>query len=258
MIRLEVSSNISGMGDRMERQLKFATAMALTWTAKQVRESTVDRMRKVFDRPTPYTLNALYVKPASVRDLYAEVWHKNPSLLEEHYLIPQIEGGTRAPRKWERGIAAGEGVYLMPGQDLRRDAYGNIGRGQIVRILSGLRRFSEVGYSANARSSAAAERYIYLPQARGRRPAGVYQRYSTDLDRARYFAAASMARRKRRRLRADQIPQSGLHLILYVTRKAPQYKVRLPFYEIARQVREEYFMRFFEASYRYAIETARK
>ncbi|MBC2676904.1 hypothetical protein [Pseudomonas baltica] len=56
-----------------QRQIPFATALALTETAKLIKSSIEDEMRAVFDRPTPFTMNALRLIPATKQKLEARV-----------------------------------------------------------------------------------------------------------------------------------------------------------------------------------------
>ncbi|SER86124.1 hypothetical protein SAMN04244573_04468, partial [Azotobacter beijerinckii] len=49
---------------RIERQMPFATALALTRTAQLAKEAIEQDMRSVFDRPTRWTLNSLRLIPA--------------------------------------------------------------------------------------------------------------------------------------------------------------------------------------------------
>src|ERR1035441_633525 len=58
------------------RQLPFATAKALTRTAQLIKAAEVDEMRRVFDRPTPWTLNSVFITPATKDNLIARVWLK--------------------------------------------------------------------------------------------------------------------------------------------------------------------------------------
>jgi hypothetical protein len=58
-------------------QLPFATAKALTLTGQIVKNSIRGSMQVGFDRPTPYTLNSVFLKPATKTDLVAVVNLKN-------------------------------------------------------------------------------------------------------------------------------------------------------------------------------------
>jgi hypothetical protein len=59
--------------DMQRKQIPFAAARALTLTAKSAEQAVVGEMRKVFDRPTPWTLKSTYVQPAKKNSLVAMV-----------------------------------------------------------------------------------------------------------------------------------------------------------------------------------------
>jgi hypothetical protein len=140
--------NTSGMAAMQARLARLGSsapvvvAKALTQTAQDVRKHLQDTMKAVFDRPTPYTQNALYIKPASQSSLSARVWVKDPPR-GQHYLLPQIKGGTRDHKKLEavlRGSGAlPTGWFAMPAKAAKFDAYGNMARSQITQIISQLR-----------------------------------------------------------------------------------------------------------------------
>lgn len=56
-----------------EKQIPFAMSKAINETAKEVKADLVNEIKKVFDRPTSYTLNSVFIKPATKRDLTAIV-----------------------------------------------------------------------------------------------------------------------------------------------------------------------------------------
>ncbi len=58
-------------------QLPFATAKALTLTGQKVKAGITSAMQRSFSNPTPYTLNSVYLKPATKTNLVAEVELKN-------------------------------------------------------------------------------------------------------------------------------------------------------------------------------------
>ena len=115
---LSVSSNIKDVKKRLSRiqkkQIPFATAKALTDTAKDVQRAETAQLSKKLDRPTRFTLNAVGVRFATKRNLHAEVFIKP---LQAEYLRWQIEGGTR------RVGGAGTGV---PTKNRKLNRYGNI------------------------------------------------------------------------------------------------------------------------------------
>ena len=184
-----------------ESQLPFAMAKAITQTAQQVREAERNEMRKVFSNPTPFTLNSLFLRPATKTRLQAEVWLKWGNQ-PEHYLLPQIQGGSRPLKRFERRMVMtglmGPGQRAVPAAGAKLNAYGNMSKGQIVQILSQLRTDVVSGVNQNAtnskRSRAKRSKVAYFvsrgPGARkgsgkgSRRPAaqnlpaGVWARYS--------------------------------------------------------------------------------
>ncbi len=177
-----------------QKQVSFATRVALTRTAGKVKEAEVHEMRDVFRSPTPYTLSSVYVKPATSTRLEATVMLKDDAtkaVPAAKYLKAQIDGGQRGLKRFERAlIAAGAmpGDYrAVPGSAAKLDAYGNMSRGQLVQILAFFRAFPEMGYKANmdyrgqarlARGKRGQQGFMYFVGRPGNRlPLGIYQRY---------------------------------------------------------------------------------
>jgi hypothetical protein len=112
-----------------------------------VKPAIQNEMKRVFDRPTPYTLNSVYTKlhPADMSvDIGLKEWGGKGTAASE-YLKPQIFGGSRKMKRSERHL----GSYYVPGAGARRNKYGNISGSQITQILSALKALPEVGYMAN-------------------------------------------------------------------------------------------------------------
>lgn len=111
---------------------------------------------KVFDRPTPYAQNSLFLKPATKTKLEAKVWIKSDAFKgtpAENFLKPNIDRGSRKQKRYERAlIAAGvmpAGYFTVPGVGAPIDQYGNIPSRFIVQLLSYFRSFGQQGYTAN-------------------------------------------------------------------------------------------------------------
>ena len=134
---------------QLGRQVQFAQVVALTRTAQDVRAAEQREVDDSFDRPTPFTRNAFYVKPATRQLPEAAVGIKDDSTSgrgPRRWLEAGIEGGNRQLKGLEKAIRS-LGVmdgsqYIVPGRYARLDAYGNVSRGQIVQILSQLRAFT--------------------------------------------------------------------------------------------------------------------
>lgn len=224
--RVEVDDVRRALRDLSDRDAPFVTAYALTQTAKDIKADEVDTMQSVFDRPTRFTLNALYVKPATKRDLVAEVNFKDGfgSVPAWRYLGPQVEGGARVHKAHElRLIRAGimrADEFAVPGSETKLDAFGNMSGSAIERILSQLGAAEQkAGYQANqtAKSRVRAKkkgtgRYFLL------RP-GAGGRADRKVAPGIYYRAG---------LR-DMVP-----VIMFV--RPPRYQKRFPFYERAQVV----------------------
>jgi hypothetical protein len=129
-------------------------------------------MRVKFDRPTRYAINSLYWEE-DLPGPSAEVRWRGSDAFDEQarqgYLKAQIRGGPRAQKASEKRLQliapGGQWIYLVPTRFADLDAYGNVSRGQMVKILSSLEAFWEAGYSANRRADG---------RSRGRRRAEEY------------------------------------------------------------------------------------
>jgi len=228
------------------KQASRAAEIALDFTAKAIRDDLKKEMRTVFDRPTPFTLNSLQVTPTRGHNMQASVWFKEPARMGQHYLVPQVEGGARKLKGFERGVDLGELIPTRIGAKL--DRYGNISAGQIKQIMSVLGKAeTSAGYMANitarSRKRNTKERdYVVIDgQQRGRLPLGVYQRVQsgvgfgaktkrTFLDRSKSYQKG----RTRGRF-ASVIRARGLKPILLEGHTGHAVKPLLDFYGVAHR-----------------------
>jgi hypothetical protein len=184
--------------DTKLKQVPFAMAKTLTLTAKDVQAALVHEMRDSFDRPTPFTLNSVFVTAATKKSQQAIVGLKDYSAkgsAASKYLAPEIEGGPRGNKRFEKALqAAGvlpPGYFVVPGATATLDAYGNIARSLIVQLLSYFKAFPQMGYKANItdkrkalmakdnkRTGKLGVVYFVGRPGGGRRPLGVWARYT--------------------------------------------------------------------------------
>jgi hypothetical protein len=171
----------------LQEQVNFGIAVGLSRTATAVKAALREEMQKVFDRPTPYTLNSLMVTPATKESLQAEVGFKmfaGKGTPAEKYLSPQIRGGARLLKRFEHSLShAGllpSGMAVAPASGVDLDAYGNVNRGTIVRILSQLKASSDPLQNQTARSKrrwkGKRTEYFLLTKAHGKLKPGIYAR----------------------------------------------------------------------------------
>lgn len=223
----------------LEKELiPYATSTALTKTAQGLIGRLQDEMRVVFDKPTPYTLNALRLMPATKDKLSARVWFKNEADGAQPasvWLAPEVYGGERRNKPAElqlraRGILPA-GMYVVPGEGAELDAYGNIKRGQIIKAMSGVKGFSQSGYQANATDSARSTKKgnakSYFVMKRAGKPIGIAQRTGKK--------------------------RGDVTMILAFVAK-PRYGERLNFFQIA----EEYTREHLPAEFERAMATVRQ
>lgn len=238
----DLRASLSSFSDR---RWNAAIATALTRTAVNIRDGVRAEMTTVLDRPTPYTLRALKYVAATASRPVAAVGFDVAGITDERgsviryaelgvgetpasaYMQFQINGGSRAHKRFERGLqAAGAlpaGWYATPGQGARLDAYGNMSRGQIIQILSQLGITLLAGSNRNASGEArkriAAQRkagghfFVVKPGQRGKLKPGIYQR--------EYFG------------------RNITPVVAFV--RAATYRRRLDFYGIAQRIYAERF-----------------
>jgi hypothetical protein len=234
-VKIDASAAIARLKDLQLRQLPFAMARALTWMAQDIAKEERRAMTQVFDRPTPGTLDSLYVLPATKQNLRAEVGIKQDrakGVSAAKYLAPEIFGGPRRQKRSELSVSfkvGGRTIYMVPASGMKLDAYGNVPKGTMTKILSGLKASLDPYQNRTARSArrgTTAQYFIGSPAA-GRLPLGIYER-------------------RDRRI----VP-------LFIFVRQPQYRVRLPFFDIALKRVQEQGQRIFALSLADAIATAR-
>lgn len=106
------------------KQLPFATAKTLTGLAKLVKAAEQKGMRSVFDRPTPFTINAVGVKAARKSDLTAIVYVRD---IAASYLEPFEFGGNH------KLIGKGR-TWFNPKNGLALNKYGNLSRNKLAQL----------------------------------------------------------------------------------------------------------------------------
>lgn len=122
-----ITSNLAEVQARLDdltrQQMPYAISRALNDTANAVVKAEVAEEARVFDRPTPFTLNAFRVIPATKSNLTAVVTTKDR---QSTYLPLQATGGTDLPMK----------IALLIPVHAALNQYGNLSKG-FVRYLLG-------------------------------------------------------------------------------------------------------------------------
>lgn len=265
-------------------QVPFATAYALTQTAKQAQQAIIGEMKSVFDRPKPYTLNGTYVKIATKRDLVAVVKLKDGQLgkaageskrgTADKYLAAQVEGGPRRPKAFEKLLISQgvmpPGYFAVPTKAAPKDSYGNVPSGFYTRILSQL----GIGDPfQRARKKPVSGKPRGRPRARTLSPAERQKREQRKAARARKPKVARRPkypifsvypnREKNKHLapgiyeRVSSGPQGKVKPLFLFVEKAPRYRIRLNFNRVVTKVIESNLIANFEAGFIRAQATQR-
>lgn len=142
-----IAQMISGVRGINTQAMPYAASAALTKIAQRAaKDDLPNEMRRVFDRPTPYALNSLFVQASTVSTLSARVMVKNTAargVVPENFLQPEVEGGGRREKGLENalrymGILRG-GERVVPAQEIALDVFGNVPGSRVRSILNQLK-----------------------------------------------------------------------------------------------------------------------
>ena len=184
-----IAEVIAAIRDVPVRLIPYAASTALTRTAQiAAKKDLPDAMRAVFDRPTAYALNSLFVQPSTVKTQSARVMVKDTTsskgVVPEKFLFPGVEGGMRNEKRFEKSLRyAGllpAGHRVMPGDDIELDASGNISTGLIRSVIAFSKKVQperkkprtakEAKAQQRALKQANPKNYVFLPSKNGRSP----------------------------------------------------------------------------------------
>jgi hypothetical protein len=162
-----ITAHVQGK-DKFERamatltgpQLREAMAEAINMGAGRVKNVMRQEMQSVFDRPTPYALNAVQThKKATAADLNAMVaptYMGGKGVDPQKFLAAQEEGGRRQDKRSEvalrragilpRGYQTAIPATPFTGSD---DGRGNLRGSFVVQLISYFQAFGEQGHRAN-------------------------------------------------------------------------------------------------------------
>lgn len=105
----------------LKKQIPYATALALTRTARRIQEAQKVNLESKLENPTPFTVNSVASVGARKTSLRAKVYIR-PTAAQ--YLAPSEYGGTRYL----------SGRALLNPKNIRLNQYGNIPRNKLARL----------------------------------------------------------------------------------------------------------------------------
>ena len=242
-INVDINEAIKKLDLFRKEQLPYALSVAINETAVEAKEAIKNEMSRVFDNPTDWTLNSLYVKKGNKRNPAATVWVKNKTSsgpAPVNWLIPETEGGKRKYKRMEKALqsigALPTGMMVYPTKFADLDAKGNVKAGQVTQILAYLKAFGSGGYKSNM-------------DAKGRKRMTSRTGYA-------YFVGKPKGKIAGIWKRVNQASDSMIQPIFYFI-PSPTYRPRLDFYGVANKTFSSRFQANFNKAMKQAIETAR-
>lgn len=211
--------------------MAFATARALTLTAKAVEQAGIARMRAVISDPRPYTLRAQQVTPASRDNLNAAVEFRQRvgvGIGAGKYLRPLEFGGARGPKRSEVALRStgmiGPNEFVTPAKGGPLDNNGPAIGGIYRRIIAAA-KMSPVRFNAKGTRRLKSRR------------------------KARYWRNGMII--------WERVNGDAARPVLIVTTKTPSYAPKLGFAALADKVSREKGQAIYDASVRDALASAR-
>ncbi len=251
-MQIDIRSNVleisRWLDDAQKKQIPFATVYAMTLTAKDVAWEEIGVMQRVFDRPTPYTLNALQVKPAKKQTMVASVEFREASrgVPAKRFLNPNVNGGPRSQKSHEIQIARLlKGYsYLVPARGVPLDGYGNMPGSTLRKIISQLK------VSENADANASVSR----KSRRKRRTEQYFINPKGNMVLRRHSPHTVLKPGKSGKAAKGRTAWMIEPVLIGV--RSPNYRKRFPFHETAEAVIKDRFPINFEIAFQRAMGTS--
>lgn len=237
-----IADAIAAARDVPSTVIPYAASTALNRVASAGRRDIQETMTRVFDRPNKWTINSPRVFSAKKDRLVASVYVKddapNNGTRPEDYLLPNVVGGPRKEKRFERnmryaGILA-RGHFAVLGQGAKLDQYGNLSKGQIQKILTATK--SNFDPAQNRTKSA-----------RSRKNARTAQFFVGGLPTVSIVGGEMV--KTASRIKTPGIYERvgrGIRPVLIFTSKRPNYRKRLDFDQIVEARAKQDFAAEFE------------
>ena len=229
------------LDDIERRQVPFAQMLTATRLAQRIKKGMIPVMKARLDRPTPTTLNSLFVK-AATRNKPAQVYFKDSwasGVPADAYLQQAVSGGLRPHKRFEKALIA-RGImqsseYAVPTAPFMNQ-YGNVSRGTMTKILSGLGAAeTRSGYQANATGSK-----------RSKAKGNAHRFFSGEVDGTRaVWERKSMGM------------GDAVRPVFVFSASAPRYRAIFPFFKIGENIVKAHHATEFAQAFAEAMATAR-
>ncbi|HHV8547346.1 TPA: hypothetical protein ACUPTM_003116 [Escherichia coli] len=107
----------------MQKQVRFATARAITATVRKIEAAEKENLRRKLDNPTPFTVNSVRSKGATRDNLAGRVFIMDTAV---PYLEPFEVGGLHY-------LGEGQKAVLNP-KNIRLNKYGNLPKAKLQQL----------------------------------------------------------------------------------------------------------------------------
>ena len=260
MIKVTVdTTQVSGLFKNLGVKLPKVLVTTVNVLADMVKAATINEMITKFKGGTSgWVLNSFKVAKAKQGDPVAGVYY---DYVNRNFMRTQVEGGVRRPKGME-GLLSAKGVLpkglaMLPAKGVPLDGYGNMSRGTISQVLSGLKAYTGTNARNNRqgktlRSGAA---FFAIQSSKGKLPAGVYKRVTDagDMMKAqRYVIAknligstmkgkaktAALASLRSHKAKINASMPRGKQLIMAFDTVKP-YLPLIKFYELSNRIVQE-------------------
>jgi hypothetical protein len=187
-IKIDLSHHKPSMIGFQKDQFPFALSKALTATAWDAYWDIRSQLPIIFDRPTPWTIKAMYVQKATKHSLYAELGYKewaHKGTASVKIMGHFVRGGTRPFKRSEKLLQQKslipKGHFLIQSKAATKNQYGNIPASKYNQMLSGVgaqldtaQRSSRTSARRKTRNNA--QRFFVGTPRGGNRAFAVYER----------------------------------------------------------------------------------
>jgi len=266
-----------GLNEMAQLQVPFATALALTRTARKAKSMLYGEMRSKFDRPSPFVvpgpsfedrdnMGSMRVEQATKERLFAVVKMKDWTTAKQRVatdplLRHHFYGGARVAKGmelWfrEKGLLAA-GEYLTLGRNQAGDRYGNLGMAMWNKMIAQLGLTGgNKGYSRDAsnkrgsqKSQAAAGTIFWS--------AGPKAKKMVDLATGIEYGFPGKPGRHNNLPKGVWVRDGKeLHAVLAVVSKAPTYQQRFDLQKIATDAVRMHFREEFKGALKDAMKNS--
>lgn len=135
---------LSKFVSKVDKQVVFATARALTFTAKAGQLAGEEKLQRILNAPIRRTVKSFYIKGANKQTLTARIFLKDyyPKGTAPSSYLTMFTGGPRPHKRSEGALRSrgklGKGQYITPAS-IRLNKNGNVTKGMMNKILSGIK-----------------------------------------------------------------------------------------------------------------------